>query len=108
MNPAKSQSSPRFRVRGPLQSTAVTGAPVGTRYVRTSFDQRSRATLEVQDETLHVWHEAFGKSAWQWRETPRVRREFPRHEPDAAVAYFNSLALSPGYLGPIALDEEFS
>ena len=99
-------TEPRYRVRGPLPVETVANAESGTVFVRTSFDQCSRAFLEVGDERYLVRHEGFKKAYWAWRETPEIRRVFGPGEGTAACRYFNSLALSPGYQGPARVDLE--
>ena len=96
----------RYRVRGPLSESAVTAAPVGTSFVRTAFDQRSRATLDVVPAGFVVRHEGFKKGAWAWVETAEARRTYDGEESDLACRYFNALLLSPGYLGPVRVDLE--
>jgi hypothetical protein len=96
----------RFRVRGPLAPEAVVAAKPGTTFVRTSFDHRSRAFLEVGDEGYLVRYEGFRKTPWEWAEALDVRRAFPASAGETACRYFNSLALSPGYVGPARLEVE--
>ncbi len=96
----------RYRVRGPLPEETAANAESGTVFVRYSFDQRSRAFLEVSDEGYLVRHEGFKSAYWEWRETANIRRFFPPGEGGAACRYFNSLALSPGYQGPVRVDLE--
>ena len=96
----------RYRVRGPLPAETVANAESGTVFVRTSFDQRSRALLAVSDEGYLVRHEGFKNAYWEWRETVNIRRSFEPGQGAAACRYFNSLALSPGYQGPVRVDLE--
>jgi hypothetical protein len=96
----------RYRVRGPLSPDTAENAESGTVFVRTSFDHRSRAFLEVIDEGYVVRFEAFKRAWWQWAEDVDVRREFGAGEGALAGRYFNSLALSPGYRGPVNLELE--
>ena len=96
----------RYRVRGPLPAETVANSESGTLFVRTSFDQRSRAVLEVSDAGYLVRHEGFKNAYWEWRETVNIRRSFGPGEGAAACRYFNSLALSPGYQGPVRVDLE--
>jgi hypothetical protein len=96
----------RYRVRGPLPRDAAENAESGTVFVRTSFDHRSRAYLEVSDVGYMVRFEAFKRAWWQWAEDPDVRREFAAGEGALAGRYFNSLALSPGYRGPVNIELE--
>jgi hypothetical protein len=104
--PDPTTSGRRFRVRGPLTTDAVVNAKPGTTFVRTSFDHRSRAFLEVGDEGYLVRYEGFKKVPWEWAEVLDVRRIFQVDAGKAACRYFNSLALSPGYLGPARLEVE--
>jgi hypothetical protein len=53
-----------------------------------------------------VRHEAFRTGYWEWRETTNIRREFGPDAAAAACRYFNSLSLSPGYLGPTLVEPE--
>ena len=99
-------SKHRYRVRGPMPTDAVVNAKPGTTFVRTSFDHRSRAVLEVGELGYLVRYQAFRKTSWEWAETPHVRRAFAPNAGEAACRYFNSLALSPGYKGSIGLDLE--
>ncbi len=98
-------SSVTFRVRGALAESALADARVGTVFVRDAFDLRSRAVLEVGDAGFVVRHEGFKKMSWTWRETPDVRRTYDAEESHLACRYFNSLLLSPGYLGPTRIDQ---
>ena len=101
-------AAPCFRVRGALPESALAEAAPGTAFVRTAFDQRSRAFLEVGPVGFTVRHEGFKKTQWGWREAPEVRRAYDDEEADLACRYFNSLLLSPGYLGPTRVDRELT
>jgi hypothetical protein len=95
-----------YRVRGPLALDAAENAESGTVFVRTSFDHLSRAYLEVSDVGYVVRFEAFKRAWWQWSEEADVRRAFAAGEGALAGRYFNSLALSPGYRGPVSIELE--
>ena len=91
----------RYRVRGPLHEEVVANAESDTVFVRTSFDQSSRAFLAVSEDGYVIRFEGFKKAFWEWRDERSVRRTFGPGEAAAACRYFNSLALSPGYRGPV-------
>lgn len=96
----------RYRVRGPLDRATVHNAESGTLFVRTGFDQRTRAYLVVTDDGFDVRFEAFKRAYWEWQDVPVIHRSFPAGQSAAACRYFNSLALSPGYKGPALVELE--
>ena len=89
-----------------MAESALAEVGPGTVFVRASFDQRARATLEVTADGFMVRHEGFNKQPWAWEETPEVRRIYDAEQADVACRYFNSLLLSPGYLGPVRLEPD--
>jgi hypothetical protein len=104
--PDTSSPGQRFRVRGRLASDKVLESQPGIVFVRTSYDQRSRSVLERTEHGYQVRHEAFRTGYWEWRETTNIRREFSADQGEAACRYFNSLSLSPGYLGPTLVEPD--
>lgn len=96
---AEHASGPRYRVWGPLPEEVALRAEQGAVFVRRSYDGLGRAVLVVGDQGYLVRYEALKRRTWQWRETGDVRREFGPGQVAAACRYFNSIALSPGYIG---------
>ncbi len=96
----------RYRVRGPLPIEALEGATAGDTFVRTSYDNRSRAYLRVTGDGYLVQFEGFKKTPWRWTEVADVEKSFSRDEVEGACENYNTLALSPGYIGPSKVEPE--